>query len=120
MHPSFPCHQDVVGRSRTRTVIHMAWKFIGKRNSFYACYSGKYLVLHGVSFVFNYSLLVKRTSRPDGYRPDCKYLCENLYVTVKKVSTFSTTAFNNTLWTAGSILKYQLSMGLWDAMEGLV
>ncbi|KAM7123274.1 phosphoribosyltransferase domain-containing protein 1 isoform 3-T4 [Ciconia maguari] len=28
------------------------------------------------------SLLVKRTSRPDGYRPDCKCCCKNLYMTV--------------------------------------
>ncbi|KAM4686865.1 phosphoribosyltransferase domain-containing protein 1 isoform 1-T1 [Amazona ochrocephala] len=65
------------------------------------------------------SLLVKRTSRPDGYRPDCKYLCENLYMTVQKVSTYSPLPLV-TLWTAGNIFKYQLSMGLWDAMEGFV
>ncbi|KAM9302802.1 phosphoribosyltransferase domain-containing protein 1 isoform 1-T1 [Morus bassanus] len=65
------------------------------------------------------SLLVKRTSRPDGYRPDCK-CCENLYMTVQEVTTILPLAFPITLWTARSIVKYQLSMGLWDAMEGFV
>lgn len=101
-------------------MIHMAWKFFDKGNSFYACYSGKYLDLHGVYFVFNYSLLVKRTSRPDGYRPDCKCYCENLYMTVQEVTTLLPLASHIILWTARSVVKYQLSMGLRDAMERFV
>ncbi|KAM6278285.1 phosphoribosyltransferase domain-containing protein 1 isoform 1-T1 [Spheniscus humboldti] len=66
------------------------------------------------------SLLVKRTSRPDGYRPDCKCCCENLYMTVEEVTTILPLAFHTILWPARSIAKYQLSMGLWDAMEGFV
>lgn len=50
----------------------MAQKIFDKGNSIYVCYSVTYLDLNGVYFIFNYSLLVKRTSRPDGYRPDCK------------------------------------------------
>lgn len=69
-------------------------------------------------FIFNYSLLVKRTSRPDGYRPDCK-CSENLYLTVEVTTTLSL-AFHHILWTARSIVKYQLSVCLWDAMEGFV
>lgn len=69
-------------------------------------------------FFFNYSLLVKRTSRPDGYRPDCK-CSENLYLTVEVTTTLSL-AFHHILWTARSIVKYQLSVGLWDAMAGFV
>nr|XP_026651692.1 phosphoribosyltransferase domain-containing protein 1 isoform X2 [Zonotrichia albicollis] len=64
------------------------------------------------------SLLVKRTSRPDGYRPDCK-CSENLYLTVEVATTLSL-AFHHILWTARSIVKYQLSVGLWDAMAGFV
>ncbi|XP_058666678.1 phosphoribosyltransferase domain-containing protein 1 isoform X1 [Ammospiza nelsoni] len=64
------------------------------------------------------SLLVKRTSRPDGYRPDCK-CSENLYLTVEVATTLSL-AFHHILWTARSIAKYQLSVGLWDAMAGFV
>ncbi|XP_059674859.1 phosphoribosyltransferase domain-containing protein 1 isoform X1 [Gavia stellata] len=66
------------------------------------------------------SLLVKRTSQPDGYRPDCKWWCENLYMTIQEVTIILPLAFHIILWTARSIVKYQLSMGLWDAMERFV
>ncbi|XP_051467570.1 phosphoribosyltransferase domain-containing protein 1 isoform X1 [Apus apus] len=66
------------------------------------------------------SLLVKRTSQPDGYRPDCKCCCENLYLTVQEVTITLPLAFHIILWTARNSVKYQLSMGLWDAMEGFV
>ncbi|KAM6210470.1 phosphoribosyltransferase domain-containing protein 1 isoform 1-T1 [Sarcoramphus papa] len=66
------------------------------------------------------SLLVKRTSQPDGYRPDCKCCCENLYMTIQEVTAILPLVFHIILWTARSIVKYQLSMGLWDAMEGFV
>lgn len=81
----------------------MAQKFFDKGNSFYACYSSKYLDLHGFSFVFNYSLLVKRTSQPDGYRPDCKSCCENLYMTEQEVTTIPPLAFHSILWTASPL-----------------
>lgn len=73
----------------------MAQKIFDKGNSFYVCYSVTYLDLNGVYFIFNYSLLVKRTSRPDGYRPDCK-CSENLYLTVEVTTTLSL-AFHNIL-----------------------
>lgn len=72
-----------------------------------------------MEFIFNYSLLVKRTSQPDGYRPDCK-CSENLYLTVEEVTTTLSLAFHNILCTARSIVIYQLSIVLWDAMEGFV
>lgn len=78
-----------------------------------------HLDLNGIYFIFNYSLLVKRTSQPDGYRPDCK--CpENVYLKIEEITTTLSLAFHNILWTAGSIVNYQLSMGLWNAMEGFV
>lgn len=95
-------------------------KYFYKGSSLYACYSGKYLDLHGVCFVFNYSLLVKRTSRPDGYRPDCKCCCEDLYLTVQEVAMILPLAFHITPWAARSIMKYQFSVELWDAVEGFV
>ncbi|XP_061852526.1 phosphoribosyltransferase domain-containing protein 1 isoform X3 [Colius striatus] len=62
------------------------------------------------------SLLVKRTSRPDGYRPDCKWCCEKLYMTVE-VTMILPLAFPVILWTARSIVKCRLSVGLWDAVD---
>lgn len=90
----------------------MAQKYFYKGSSLYACYSGKYLDLHGVYFVFNYSLLVKRTSRPDGYRPDCKCLCEDLYLTVQEVAMILPLAFHITPWAARSIMKYSVLSGI--------
>lgn len=120
IHPALPCNQDVFRkRNRTGTGTHMAQKIFDKGNSFYVCYSVAYLDLNGVYFIFNYSLLVKRTSRPDGYRPDCK-CSEKLYLTVEEVTTTLSLAFHNILWTARSIVKYQFSMSLWDAMEGFL
>lgn len=58
------------------------------------------LICMGFSFVFNYSLLVKRTSQPDGYRPDCKCCCEKLYVAVSEVTLVLPLAFHIILWTA--------------------
>lgn len=77
---------------------------------FYVCNSDEYLDFF-LNFVLNYSLLVKRTSRPDGYRPDCKCCCENLYITVQEVTIILSLALRIILQPPRSIVKYQLSGG---------